>query len=46
MLDLKTWVSGSIFSGGNILLLFYCSKASDAKIGIIAKTLCDCENRY
>ena len=38
MLDLKTWASGSILTGGNILLLFFVfshSKASDANIGII-----------
>ena len=39
MLDLETWASGSILTGGNILLLFFLfsrSKASDANIGIIA----------
>ena len=40
MLDLESWASGSIFTGGNILLLefflFSCNKASDANIGIIA----------
>ena len=39
MLDLETWVSGSILTGGNILLLeffFSRSKDSDANIGIIA----------
>ena len=39
MLDLESWASGSILTGGNILLLFFVfshSKASDANIGIIA----------
>ena len=38
MLDLKSWASGSILTGGNILLLevlFSRSKDSDADIGII-----------
>ena len=39
MLDLESWASGSILTGGNILLLEYlfaCRKDSDANIGIIA----------
>ena len=42
MLDLESWASGSILTGGNILFhfLFSCSKASDANIGIIANVVC------
>ena len=44
MLDLESWASGSILTGGNILLLFFFlfshSKASDANIGIIANVVC------
>ena len=43
MLDLESWASGSILTGGNILLLdflFSHSKASDANIGIIANVVC------
>ena len=39
MLDLQSWASGSILTGGNILLLeflFSRSKDSDDDIGIIA----------
>ena len=39
MLDLESWSSGSILTGGNILLLefsFSRSKDSDANINIIA----------
>ena len=40
--DSETWASGSILTGGNILLLFFFSrsKASDANIGIIANVVC------
>ena len=41
MLDLKSWDSGSILTGGNILFHFFShSKASDANIGIIANVVC------
>ena len=43
MLDLESWASGSILTGGNILLLdflFSRIKASDANIGIIANVVC------
>ena len=43
MLDLESWASGSILTGGNIFLLFFLfsrSKASDANIGIIANVVC------
>ena len=43
MLDFESWTSGSILTGGNILLLeflFSRSKASDANIGIIANVVC------
>ena len=42
MLDFESSASGSILTGGNILLCFFlfsCSKASDANIGIIANVV-------
>ena len=43
MLDLESWASGSIHTGGNILFrlfLFSRSKTSDANIGTIANVVC------
>ena len=48
MLELETWVSGSILTGGNILLLFFfCFHVVKPLMPILAllPMLCACENR-